>query len=230
MSPTGHRFFIRPRIEWRGAVFRFQDREFRFAPNNGENFIHGLVHSVAWQVCDSGSSAERSWLQAETTFDRDHATFPLAHRLRVTVLVSEGSVRWEYEVDNRAGSEMIPFGFGLHPYFVYQGARTETYLQVPASHWMESEALLPTGRLIALEGTAYDLRTPTSLGDRRLDDVFFGVAPERPANRVSRRPAADCLWCEFRVYTHGGLHAGSTVLLCREPDLFDGRTQSCRCG
>lgn len=200
----------------RNAVFRFQDQEFRFPPNNGDNFIHGLVHSVPWQVTDTGSSAERSWLQAETHFTSDHATFPLPHRLRVTVVVMEGRVRWEYEVDNRAGSATVPFGFGLHPYFPYQGARAETYLHVPATHWMESEALVPTGRLIELEGTPYDLRTPTSLADRMLDDVFFGITPEHPARVEFRDVGRQIVFQASPEFTHMVVYTPDRPFFCVE--------------
>lgn len=168
----------------RGAVFRYRGEEFRFEPNNGSHFIHGLVHSVPWQVTDVGSSAEQAWLQAEILFRPEHASwssFPRQHALRVKVAVQEGRVRWTYEVDNRAGQAPVPFGFGLHPYFIYQGSREQTYLQVPASHWMEAKDLLPTGRLVPLDGSPCDLRQPTSLASRRLDDVYFGMTAERPA-------------------------------------------------
>ncbi len=168
----------------RDAVFHFRGQEFRFPPNNGRNFIHGLVHSVPWQVTDLGNSAEQAWLQAETSFRPEQPgwqSFPRQHVLRVKVTVNAGRVRWTYEVDNRSGQAAVPFGFGLHPYFVYQGARAQTCLQVPASHWMEAQDLLPTGRLIPLDGSPYDLRQPTSLANRSLDDVYFGVSSERPA-------------------------------------------------
>ncbi len=200
----------------RGARFRFQGQEFRFPPNNGENFIHGLVHSAAWQVCDSGSAQDQAWLQAEISFDAQRTEFPLHHVLRVKITVSDRRVRWDYEVDNHSGTTAVPFGFGLHPYFLYQGARAETYLQVPASHWMESEQLLPTGRLIPLVGTPYDLRLPTSLADRELDDVYFGMSTERPASVEFRDVERRVTFHASREFTHLVVYTPDRPFFCVE--------------
>jgi aldose 1-epimerase len=45
---------------------------------------------------------------------------------------------------------------------------------------MEAIDLLPTGRLLDLEAGPADLRTPTSLQGLDLDDVFWGLEPDRP--------------------------------------------------
>ena len=203
----------------RGAVFHFEGQEFRFPANNRRNFIHGLVHSVAWQVCDTGSSDRDAWLQAELRFEPDQPgwqSFPRSHVLRVTVTVTEGAVRWAYEVDNRLGQAAVPFGFGLHPYFLYQGSRQQTYLQVPASHWMESEELLPSGRLVPLEGTEYDLREPASLWDRRLDDVYFGMSPERPVRIEFRQVGRQVTLLASSEFTHLVVYTPDQPYFCVE--------------
>ena len=200
----------------RGARFRFQGQEFRFPPNNGENFIHGLVHSVAWQVRESGSSQDQAWLLAETSFDAQRTEFPLAHKLRVKITVADRRVRWDYDVDNHLGTSAIPFGFGLHPYFLYQGSRAETYLQVPASHWMESEQLLPTGRLVSLAGTSYDLRQPTSLAERDLDDVFFGMSTDQPASVEFRDVGRRITFHASPEFTHLVVYTPDRPFFCVE--------------
>ena len=169
----------------RGGKFVFRNREFNFPKNNSGNFIHGLVHSVPWRVTDHGTDDRGAWIEAELNFNPDmpgYQAFPLPHRLRLRILVTDRAVEWTYGVDNTHGQEAVPFGFALHPYFLYQGEREETYLKVPATHWMEAEKLLPTGRLIPLAETEFDLRKPTSLAQLRLDDVFFGMTPEQPVS------------------------------------------------
>jgi aldose 1-epimerase len=203
----------------RGAVFHFAGQEFRFPANNRGNFIHGLVHSVAWQLCDTGSSDRDAWLRAELRFGPGQAgwrSFPRRHILRVQVTVTDGAVRWDYEVDNRSGEAAVPFGFGLHPYFLYQGSRQQTYLQVPASHWMEAKELLPTGRLVPLDGTDYDLRQATSLLDRRLDDVFFGMLPERPARIEFRQVQRQVTLQASSEFTHLVVYTPDRPYFCVE--------------
>jgi aldose 1-epimerase len=73
----------------------------------------------------------------------------------------------------------LPFGFAFHPWFQILGTRAATYLRVPAQKHMEAEGLLPTGRLVDLAGTPYDLREPVSLEVLKLDDVYWGLTPER---------------------------------------------------
>ncbi len=168
----------------RGAQFRFQGKSYKFQPNNRGNFIHGLVHSTAWRVASSRADADVAQIRCELPFQpgtQHYELFPLAHVFRLTITVKDGSVRWTYEVDNREGKQAVPFGVAFHPYFVYQGQRGDTYLQVPATHVMESMELLPTGKLLELSGTKYDLRAGASLKEFVLDDVFFGMSDKRPA-------------------------------------------------
>ncbi len=167
----------------RGGQFTFDGTTFRFQKNSRGNFIHGLVHSVPWKVVEVQPSNDKSRLVAELQFTSDNSLyqkFPLEHTVRVTVTVTEGKVQWDYLVDNTSGRKAVPFGFALHPYFVYQGERAQTFMQVPATHWMEAENLLPSGRLIPVGESRFDLRQPTSLAGMNLDDVFFGMSPASP--------------------------------------------------
>jgi galactose mutarotase-like enzyme len=104
----------------------------------------------------------------------------------MTISVREGAVRWTYEVDNSKGEQNLPFGVAFHPYVIYQKSRTETYLQVPATHLMESANQLPSGNLLELDGHPLDARQPRSLDGCRADDVFFGMHPDRPAEVTFR--------------------------------------------
>jgi len=207
----------------RGGKFVFRNREFNFPQNNSENFIHGLVHSVPWQVADSGTDDQGAWIEAELEFNADmpgYQNFPLPHRLQLRIFVTDGAVEWTYRVDNTNGKKTIPFGFALHPYFLYQGKRAGTFLKVPASHWMEAENLLPTGRLIPLAETEFDLRRPTSLAKLRLDDVFYGVLPERP------------VWVDFRdvgrrIILKSGPSFKHVVIYTPEQPFFCVENQTC---
>jgi aldose 1-epimerase len=165
------------------AHFTFRDREFRFQANSGKNFIHGLVRAAPWKVVDSRKTNEEASITCAIEFSPGtewYAPFPLSHRLLLTITVGEQKVRWDYEVDNRSGTEAVPFGFALHPYFVYQGERKETYLTIPATHWMESEKQLPSGKLVPGTELPYRLKEPMSLEGTTFDDVFFGMRTDEP--------------------------------------------------
>ncbi|MFN3191571.1 MAG: aldose 1-epimerase [Aureliella sp.] len=161
------------------SSFTFEGKKVDFKPNAGPNFIHGLVNRTKWLVLaqkPSDDSAEITLL-ADFENDTDLAPrFPFPHRLLLTITVRDASIRWRYTVDNRSGKTSVPFGFALHPYFRYQGTRADTFLTIPASHWMQSERQLPSGTLIPAKELDYALKKPITLEGTKFDDVFFGVS------------------------------------------------------
>lgn len=171
----------------RDAKFTYNGREFSFQANNGANFIHGLVHDKAFtarvlpSMSDNGKSAALECLLHFAPGTPMFERFPLEHTLRVVISVQPNKARWDYSVVVPDKKQTVPFGFGLHPWFLYQGERARTFLTVPAEALMESSALLPTGKLLPLEGHRFDMRQPRSLADLVTDDVFFGMRPDRPA-------------------------------------------------
>ena len=167
----------------RGGKFSFGAKDVQFAPLNGRgNHIHGLVNRHAWQVETVEADSDKATLICSADFTADSplgAQFPFAHKLRVQIVVKNAAVRWTYIVDNQKGKEDVPFGFALHPYFVYQGERARTFLTIPASHWMEAENQLPTGKLVPASELDYPMGTPFSLEATKFDDVFWGVSPSK---------------------------------------------------
>lgn len=168
----------------RDARFEYEGESYEFPANNGANFLHGLVHSVAWKVESVATDGEAAVLTCAYDFAEGTEAlrqFPFPHTVRLEIRVTPGAVRWTYTVDASAGEREVPFGMCFHPYFRYQGDRANSYLQVPAANLMESVDLLPTGRLLDLAGTRYDARSPVSLEGFVLDDVYYGMRPEAPA-------------------------------------------------
>lgn len=168
----------------RNASFEFAGRNYALEPNFGPHRIHGLVIEQPWQVLGTESGEDSAAIRAAIDFAAGsplHEQFPFPHRLLLTIRVADGAVRWTYEVDNRVGQQPVPFGFGLHPYFLYQGARQGTYVTLPATHRMEARDALPSGRLIPASALDYPLGAPIALADRTFDDVFWGMRPGEPA-------------------------------------------------
>ncbi|HVJ83646.1 MAG TPA: aldose 1-epimerase, partial [Planctomycetia bacterium] len=168
----------------RDGKFAFEGKTYAFKPNNGANFIHGLVHSAPWELLGRTMGRDSETAHLRLVFKPGtpwHDGFPFPHVLKLDIRVAEGSVRWTYTVDNSAGDRPVPFGFALHPYFPYQGAREKTLLTVPAETRMEARDGLPSGKLLPVAGTPFDFRSPQPLSGKFLDDVFFGLKPEAPA-------------------------------------------------
>lgn len=167
----------------KNAKFRFRGKTFRFPANAGKNFIHGLVNRQSWRVVSQATDEDSAGITCAIEFREDSAMFqyfPLPHTLRLSIEVSDRQVRWEYEVDNTSGESAVPFGFALHPYFMYQGKRDKTFLTIPATHWMESAQMLPSGKLVPAGELDYPLGEPMLLQDTTFDDVYYGMRTERP--------------------------------------------------
>ena len=167
----------------RNAKMQFEGHTFSFPANSQANFIHGLVRKRPWQAgaihSDSGAASAELHLVWDDK-QPDFAQFPIKHRLSVTFTLRKSGLRIAYRVDN-LDSGRLAFGFGLHPYFRVPGDRADVLVKVPLERRMEAVDMLPTGELAAVEGTPYDLRKPRALSDLRLDDVYFGMAPGKPA-------------------------------------------------
>jgi aldose 1-epimerase len=92
-----------------------------------------------------------------------------------------GRLVLEIEARNR-GEVVAPVGLGWHPYFrIPSGRRAQARLRIPAALRAEVnnyDEVLPTGRLLDVAGTPYDLREPTGrlLGELYLDDCFVGLS------------------------------------------------------
>ncbi len=177
----------------RASTFTFGDEKFTFTPNDHGNFLHGLVHSADWEPGDVAGSDD--WAQISTSLRFEpgselYSHFPVRHSLQLGVKVGNDSVRWTYTVDNSKGDKPVPFGFALHPWFMYQGPRRDTFVTIPAIDVMEStKDMLPTGKLLDLARyPEYDARQPRSLDQFYRDDVYFGVAPSHPVVVDFRKP------------------------------------------
>ena len=171
----------------RDSQFDFDGRTFKFIPNEGPHFLHGLVHSLSWEASvpwsdsnGAGLTASLDWTPAQPAFP----LFPIVHRLSLNFLLHSRGVKFEFTVEN-LDDKRLPFGFALHPWFRVLGSRAGTWLQVPAQKHMEAIDLLPTGTLKDLEGSVLDLRNFVSLEPLDLDDVYWGMSPDRPAAYVS---------------------------------------------
>jgi glucose/arabinose dehydrogenase/galactose mutarotase-like enzyme len=167
----------------RNGRFTFGGKEVVFMPNLPPHHIHGLVFDEDWKVVDMATTATSAFVKVLLDFSegtRLFRQFPFPHQVFLTIEVSQGAVRWTYEVDNTNGPASIPFGFGLHPGFVYQGKRSDTYVTFPVSHKMEAKDYFPTGRLIPAGELDYRIGEPVSLQEKNFDDVFWGLRSGEP--------------------------------------------------
>jgi aldose 1-epimerase len=205
-----------------GGKFTFEGRSFDFGLNDGDRFLHGLVHSVPWEFEEPEADEKGAGVLMYLDFSPGNELYRLFgfdHRLNLKFSVDNQGVRFDYTVENR-DSLRVPYGVALHPYFIYLGSREQTRLTVPAAGHMEAVNLMPTGNVNPLNGGTYDLTHGRPLSELDLDDVYIGMKPENPATieycdagvKIDLKASAD--------FTH-------MVVYTQQPSFFCVENQTC---
>ncbi len=208
----------------RDGVFTFGGRVFRFPPNMGRNFIHGLVRELPWACGEPAVTPQGLTITARYTMapgSAPYELFPIRNTLELTYLLRPGAVRLLFTVRNEDERELLPFGLAIHPYFRIIGPREQVRIQVPAKRWMEAVELLPTGRLLELAQGPADLRQPTPLTHLNLDDVFWGLEPAQPQVIYYDHLGTKITLTASELFTH------SVVYTPQGRDYFCLENQSC---
>jgi galactose mutarotase-like enzyme len=101
--------------------------------------------------------------------------------LVITVTLTADSVDASIVAKN-VGNEAEPFALAWHPYFnLPSGDRTQVKVQIPGANTAEIDNyknVYPTGKLVPVDGTRYDLRAPggKALGNEYFDDNWSTLA------------------------------------------------------
>jgi aldose 1-epimerase len=206
----------------RGAVMQWDGATYTFPDNNNGNFLHGLVHSIEWRVDKVTTDATTASILCSVEFKPGttrYDLFPFAHTLHLKTTVRDGSARFEYTVEN-TGDKPLPFGVAFHPWFLNHGSREDIYLTVPATHIFESVDLLPTGKLIPLDGSPFDCRKPRKLQGFVVDDVWHGLTPGEPA-------VIDYRAAKLKISLPATADFKNLVVYTHQPDTFCVENQTC---
>jgi len=151
----------------RDGEFQFRGQRFAINPNR-----HGFVRDKAWSVVATGASDhEGAWIksafEAAQYPEKILKQFPFPFRLEVTYRLKDSKLEMETLIQN-TGQQVMPCGFGIHPYFRRPEQGT---IQVPARKRWELIDSLPTGKLQEVDGQ-YNLRQPIEVANLELDDIF----------------------------------------------------------
>ena len=157
-------------------------------------------------------------LQTFLDFNPNHHLYqlwPFNHRITLDFILDQKSIQIIFSVENQ-DEKPIPFGFALHPYFRYIGKKSETYLACPAKYHMMAEGLLPTGKLITMDGWLFDIQKPVTLEGLDLDDVFYGIKPDQPAWFEVRDKRVKVTLRASEEFTHMVIYTGNPEAFCLE--------------
>ena len=156
-----------------GAKFTLDNIEYTLAANDRQNHIHGGVENFSKKVWD-----------ATTSSDAKSATLSLAY---ISIDMEEGypgnlNVKVDYVLNN--DNELLinytavtdkPTVLNLtnHSYFNLSGCKEDIrghQVRIYAdAHTPMGTGTIPTGEIVSVEGTPYDLRQWTTISDRLVD-------------------------------------------------------------
>jgi aldose 1-epimerase len=194
-----------------GARYTFDGMEHRLEvtePKTGAA-IHGLTRRQRWDVVEEVSNRVRLGYQL-----RPAPGYPFPLSCEVAYQLDDTGLRVRIAATN-TGDRPCPYAAGAHPYLT-AGTPTidDLTVQLPASHYYPTDERSTPLPREPVDGTRYDLRTPTRLGDRRIDHAYTGLArdPDGMARVHLQAPdgTAVTLWADS-AHDYLQLYTGDTV-------------------
>ncbi len=167
----------------RDGRYAFDDQTYQMPINDkeGPNAIHGFLRLVGWETL---KQEERTVTFAVSLRADEHPGYPFGLRATVSYALDEEGMTCRFTIEN-TGERPAPVGAGFHPYFTVGSPFIDTTsLQVPMAATLEFENLLPTGRILPVEGTAYDFRQERPIGDTVFNTCY--LHPLRDADGLVR--------------------------------------------
>jgi len=170
------------------------------------NALHGLTRWVNWTAVEQ---APDRVLMSLLLHPQDG--YPFSLDLRAEYLLSAAGLLVRITATN-VGTQAAPFGAGHHPYLTVGTLIDQALLKLPALMRLETnDRLIPTGRLLATKGTAYDFLELRPIGSLTMDTAFATLVPDsddliRAHFQAPRGEPSVTLWMEpiyrfLMVYT-----------------------------
>lgn len=166
----------------RGQSFDFEGRHVEMVKRGVRCTQHGLAWDSPWEIKELCAGEKSVSVTAEFVIrkgDENYEAYPYESSLTLTYMLTEEGLTCSYRVLNK-GQSAMPFGIGFHPWFLLPPSPERVTLRMPSKVCFETdETLLPTGRLIAVEGKKeLDLNRFCLVRELNLDTVFLTEAQE----------------------------------------------------
>lgn len=148
-----------------GASFTLDGRLYRLAANNGPNHLHGGVRGFSDRLWQVEEVSEAHLALSLISLDGEEG-YPGSVQVRALYsLVEDSKLVLQLEA---AADARTPLNLTNHAYWNLDGSGTVDghFLTVHASAYTPMRANIPTGSIIPVKGTLYDLNEPAKLGER----------------------------------------------------------------
>jgi aldose 1-epimerase len=190
----------------RNHVFEFRNRKYQLRPNwhDGQT-IHGDVHGEPWKVLQPDSSTLNCEIDSS---EISNLNFPFPYSVRCQYKLEGANFITTLELTN-TGSETMPAGFGIHPYFQRRipGSTSDCTLEFDASGWYQvSNPKDPIPDAAARPIPAdKDFSQARAIDDQFIDGVYNGFAGSAtlawPGSGYQMKLEADPIFSHFVVFT-----------------------------
>lgn len=158
--------------------YEFQGKKYWQQKNSKPIFLHSLVYDEKWSYEKPKIADDHISLKTYLNVDESHPVyegFPFEHKLIIYYKLYVNKLRIKYTIKNHDQKE-LPYGICFHTYFNYLNEREDTYLKIPAKHYMElDEDLIPTGSLLDTKNSKFDFNDYRSLKSVDLDGALTNI-------------------------------------------------------
>lgn len=159
------------------GIYRFKGKAYEMNKNGERVVLHGLVRdevfNAAAPVVDGDSITLNVWLDFLPGTEIHDAGFPFAHRFGMGFTLKPTGIDISYTVENYTDGE-LPYGFGVHTFFMRLSGDEKTRVSLATDKVIEcDENIMPTGNVINVGGTRFDMRKPLPVKDLQFDTDFF---------------------------------------------------------
>ena len=138
---------------------------------DGPNAIHGFLRRKQWESVVN----EESVLFTTTIGPDEYPGYPFSLDVSVTYRLDDHGLTTAFAIKN-TGDEPAPVATGFHPYFTTGTDMIDhDWLYVPMASYLEfNDHLIPTGRVIPVDGTSYDHRECHPIGTTVFNTCYAG--------------------------------------------------------
>ena len=211
----------KPLIPWPNRLadgaYRFDgvDHQVALTEPDKHNAIHGFLRWRSWRAAEHATSRVVMAIRLHPLIG-----YPFTLDVEVAYELGDDGLTVTTTATNRSEST-CPYGAGQHPYLSPGAGRIDDCtLQLDAATRIltDNERQLPTGTA-SVEGTEFDFRSPTRLGERKLDYPFTDLARDRDGRAWVRLTAPDGTRAELWVDEHYPiieLYTGDTLAPARQ--------------
>ncbi|PPK86147.1 aldose 1-epimerase [Neolewinella xylanilytica] len=149
------------------ATFQLEGESYELPANDGPNTLHGGPGGFHTKIWNATPTEDGNGVELQRTSPDGEEGFP--GNLDVTVrytLTDDNELRIEYTATS---DQATPVNLTNHSYFNLsgEGSILDHVLTIDADAFTPvNNTLIPTGELRAVEGTPFDFREPTPIGER----------------------------------------------------------------